>query len=171
MKAAGLSHLSAVSGANCAMVLGAAFALCRLFGVPRLPTLLLGLAALCGFVLLVGYEPSVLRAAVMGAIAAFSVHSLRGRNGLRRYASRWSSCWPSTPILRGRPRSSSPLSSAGIVLIGRRLADKLARWLPEFLAEGTAIAVAAQIACLPVLVALSPSFSLYSVPPTCWLPR
>ncbi|MFF5790862.1 ComEC/Rec2 family competence protein [Paeniglutamicibacter sp. NPDC012692] len=165
MKAAGLSHLSAVSGANCAMVLGAAFALCRLFGVPRLPTLLLGMAALCGFVLLVGYEPSVLRAAVMGAIAAFSVHSSRGRNGLSALCLAVVVLLAIDPYLAGEAAFQlSALATAGIVLIGRRLAEKLSRWLPQFLAEGTAIAVAAQIACLPVLVALSPSFSLYSVP-------
>ncbi len=34
MKVAGLSHLSAVSGANCAMVLGFVVALCRVLGIP-----------------------------------------------------------------------------------------------------------------------------------------
>ncbi|MFJ6416161.1 ComEC/Rec2 family competence protein [Paeniglutamicibacter sp. NPDC091659] len=165
MKASGLSHLSAVSGANCAMVLGAAFALCRLFGVPRLPTLFLGLAALYGFVLLVGYEPSVLRAAVMGAIAAFSVHSSRGRNGLSALCLAVVILLAIDPYLAGEAAFQlSALATAGIVLIGRRLADKLGLRLPEFIAEGTAIAVAAQIACLPVLVSLTPSFSLYSVP-------
>ena len=165
MKAAGLSHLSAVSGANCAMVLGAVVALCRFSGLPRAVTLLAGLAALYGFVLLVGYEPSVLRAAAMGAIAAFAVHSSRGRNALSALCLAVVLLLAADPYLAGEAGFQlSVLATAGIVLIGRRLAVKLGRWLPRFLAEGTAIAVAAQIACLPVLVSLSPTFSLYSVP-------
>ncbi|MGL3808023.1 ComEC/Rec2 family competence protein [Paeniglutamicibacter sp. R2-26] len=165
MKAAGLSHLGAVSGANCAMVLGAVVALCRLAGLPRAATLLAGLAALYGFVLLVGYEPSVLRAAVMGAIAACSVHSSRGRNAFSALCLAVVLLLAVDPYLAGEAGFQlSVLATAGIVLVGRRLAAKLGRWLPRFLAEGTAIAVAAQVACLPVLVALSPTFSLYSVP-------
>lgn len=165
MKASGLSHLSAVSGANCAMVLGAAFAMLRLAGTPRMLTLVLGLGVLAGFVLLVGYEPSVLRAAVMGSIAAFSVHSSRGRNALSALCLAVVILLAIDPYLAGEAAFQlSALATTGIVLLGRRLAELFSRRLPAFLAEGTAIAVAAQIACLPVLVSLSPTFSLYSVP-------
>ncbi|GAA1862517.1 ComEC/Rec2 family competence protein [Paeniglutamicibacter psychrophenolicus] len=165
MKVAGLSHLSAVSGANCAMVLGFVVALCRVLGLGRAPTLVLGLGALAGFVLLVGYEPSVLRAAVMGTIAAVGVHASRGRNALSALSLAVVLLLAIDPWLAGEPAFRlSALATAGIVVIGRRLAERLNRWMPAVLAEGTAIALAAQIACLPVLVALNPSFSLYSVP-------
>ncbi|MFL4474156.1 ComEC/Rec2 family competence protein [Paeniglutamicibacter sp. MACA_103] len=165
MKVAGLSHLSAVSGANCAMVLGFVFSLCRLVGLGRAPTLVLGLAALLGFVFLVGYEPSVLRAAVMGTIAAVGLHASRGRNALAALTLAVVFLLAVDPWLAGEPAFQlSVLATAGIVVIGRPMAARFNRWMPAILAEGTAIALASQIACLPVLVALNPAFSLYSVP-------
>lgn len=165
MKASGLSHLSAVSGANCAMVLGAVSFLLRFMGVPRAATFLGGLVALAGFVLLVGFEPSVMRAAVMGGIAAFSVHSSRGRNALSALCLAVVILLVIDPYLAGEAAFQlSTLATAGIVMIGRKLALAFRRGLPELQAEGIAIALAAQIACLPVLVSLSPTFSLYSVP-------
>lgn len=165
MKIAGLSHLTAVSGANCAIVMGCVGAACRLAGMRRAPTFLLGLLALAGFVLLVGYEPSVLRAAVMGSIAAVGVHSSRGRKAMAALMLAVVLLLAYDPWLAGEPAFQlSALATAGIVLIGRRLATGLNRWMPALLAEGIAIALAAQIACLPVLVALNPAFSLYSVP-------
>ncbi|MBV1778457.1 ComEC/Rec2 family competence protein [Paeniglutamicibacter sp. ABSL32-1] len=165
MKVAGLSHLSAVSGANCAMVLGFVISLGRMLGLGRLPTLGLGLAALLGFVFLVGYEPSVLRAAVMGTIAAVGLHASRGRNALAALILAVVLLLAIDPWLAGEPAFQlSVLATAGIVVIGRRMAAGLNRWMPAILAEGTAIALASQIACLPVLVALNPAFSLYSVP-------
>ncbi|MDO5745232.1 MAG: ComEC/Rec2 family competence protein, partial [Micrococcaceae bacterium] len=165
MKVAGLSHLSAVSGANCAMVLGFAVSLCRMLGFGRMPTLLVGLGVLAGFVLLVGYEPSVLRAAVMGCIAAVGLHSSRGKNALAALMLAVVLLLAVDPWLAGEPAFQlSVVATAGIVLIGRRLATRLNRWMPMILAEGTAIAFSAQVACLPVLVTLNPSFSLYSVP-------
>ncbi len=165
MKVAGLSHLSAVSGANCAMVLGFVMSLGRLLGLGRLPTLGLGLAALLGFVFLVGYEPSVLRAAVMGTIAAVGLHASRGRNALAALLLAVVLLLATDPWLAGEPAFQlSVLATAGIVVIGRRMAAGLNRWMPAILAEGTAIALASQIACLPVLVVLNPAFSLYSVP-------
>ena len=165
MKVAGLSHLSAVSGANCAMVLGFVISLGRMLGRGRLPTLGLGLAALLGFVFLVGYEPSVLRAAVMGTIAAVGLHASRGRNALAALILAVVLLLAIDPWLAGEPAFQlSVLATAGIVVIGRRMAAGLNRWMPAILAEGTAIALASQIACLPVLVGLNPAFSLYSVP-------
>ncbi|GAA5226820.1 ComEC/Rec2 family competence protein [Paeniglutamicibacter antarcticus] len=165
MKVAGLSHLSAVSGANCAMVLGFAVALCRMLGFGRLPTLLLGLGVLAGFVLLVGYEPSVLRAAMMGSIAAVGLHSSRGKNALAALMLAVVLLLAVDPWLAGEPAFQlSVVATAGIVLIGRRMAKRLNRWMPMILAEGMAIAFSAQVACLPVLVTLNPAFSLYSVP-------
>ena len=64
----GLSHLSAVSGANVAIVLTAFFLLCRWMSLgPRVQAVVAGLA-LWGFIILVGTEPSVLRAGVAGVV-------------------------------------------------------------------------------------------------------
>ena len=64
---AGLSHLVAVSGSNVAIVVGSVVLLCAALG-PFARTAIAGLALML-FVLVVGPDPSVLRAAAMGGIA------------------------------------------------------------------------------------------------------
>src|SRR5205823_3609422 len=65
-RAAGMSHLLAVSGANLAIVGGVVLGLLRALRVdPRL-SVLVSAAAVVGFVVLARPSPSVLRAAVMG---------------------------------------------------------------------------------------------------------
>lgn len=68
---AGLSHLVAVSGSNVAIVLGAVLILGSRLSVPL--RLSLAGAALGIFVLVVGPEPSVLRAAAMGSVALLAL--------------------------------------------------------------------------------------------------
>ena len=73
----GLSHLSAVSGSNVAVITGTALLIataCRAGYRSRLVVAALFLAA---FVLLVGPEPSVLRAAIMGSVGLVAVASAR----------------------------------------------------------------------------------------------
>ena len=69
MKDAGLSHLTAVSGANMAIVAGAFALALRAFGASARIVGIVGGVAICGYVLVVGPEPSVLRAGVMAAVA------------------------------------------------------------------------------------------------------
>ncbi|WP_040924284.1 ComEC/Rec2 family competence protein, partial [Saccharomonospora iraqiensis] len=76
---AGLSHLMAVSGSNVTIVCGAVLLLARSVGAgPRLAAATAGVALLA-FVLLVGYEPSALRAGVMGGIGLLAL--ALGRRG------------------------------------------------------------------------------------------
>src|SRR5690606_16739542 len=65
MKASSLSHLTAVSGSNCALVVGIAFAICAACGLGRRTRVVVSLAVLAGFVVLVTPEASVIRAAAM----------------------------------------------------------------------------------------------------------
>jgi len=71
-RASGLYHLLAVSGQNVALVAGSALLLAWLLGVPRLIGQLCALAAICGYVLAVGAQPSVIRAGVAGAIGCLA---------------------------------------------------------------------------------------------------
>src|SRR5690606_4089868 len=73
MLTSGLSHLTAVSGANCAIVVAAVFWLVALCGGGRALRVLIALAALAAFVVLVTPEPSVIRAATMAALAMLTV--------------------------------------------------------------------------------------------------
>ena len=73
----GLSHLSAVSGSNVAVVTGAVLVLATACRAGRYTRLVVAAGALAAFVLLVGPEPSVLRAAIMGGVGLVAVASAR----------------------------------------------------------------------------------------------
>ena len=68
MRIAGLSHLSAVSGANLSIVVAAVVVLAMLIGLRARSVGLLALLAVAWFVAVARPSPSVLRAAAMGAI-------------------------------------------------------------------------------------------------------
>jgi competence protein ComEC len=71
-RASGLYHLLAVSGQNVALVAGSVLLLAWLLGVPRLIAQLGALAAICGYVLAVGAQPSVIRAGVAGSLGCLA---------------------------------------------------------------------------------------------------
>lgn len=165
MKTAGLAHLTAVSGANVAMILGSVLWLCRFCGVNRWLALGASLLTLVGFVILVHPEPSVIRAAVMGAVGAVAVYLGRGRQALTALCLcvcgvlAWDPWYAREPAFQ-----LSALATAGIVLMGQRLGALGRRIMPGWLADGVAISTSAQLFCLPVLLGMNPAFSLYAVP-------
>lgn len=79
--ATGLTHLTAVSGANLAIVTGSVLVLATALRAPRWVRIAAAAVCLVAFVLLVGPEPSVLRAAVMGAVGLVAVLSARRAHG------------------------------------------------------------------------------------------
>ncbi|HET7572715.1 MAG TPA: ComEC/Rec2 family competence protein [Gaiellaceae bacterium] len=79
-RASGLYHLLAVSDGNVAVVVGGTVWLAFLLGVPWLAAQLAGLAAIGGYVLAVGPQPSVVRAGIAGALASFAWLSGRERD-------------------------------------------------------------------------------------------
>ncbi len=165
MKTSGLAHLTAVSGANVAMLLGSVLWACRFCGLGRWPALALSLLGLVGFVVLVHPEPSVIRAAVMGSIGALAVYAGRGRQALTALCVcvvlilAWDPWYATEPAFQ-----LSALATAGIVLMGQRLAGLCRRIMPGWLADGVGVSTSAQLFCLPVLLGLAPVFSTYSVP-------
>jgi competence protein ComEC len=79
-RASGLYHLLAVSGQNVAFLAGGVLALAWLLGVPRWLGEVGVLAAVCGYVLAVGWQPSVVRAGVAGCLASLAWLSSRQRD-------------------------------------------------------------------------------------------
>lgn len=79
--ATGLTHLTAVSGANLAIATGSVLVLATALGAPRWSRYLAAFLCLVAFVLLVGPEPSVLRAAVMGLVGLVAALSARRAHG------------------------------------------------------------------------------------------
>ncbi len=162
-RATGLTHLLAVSGTNLTLLLGALLVLARLVGVRGRWLLVLGLAGVVGFVLLARTEPSVLRAAVMGVVGLLALTHGGGR-AVRGLGVAVTVLLLVDPTLATAPGFAlSVLATGGIVLLGPRWRDALARWLPRWLAEAIAVPTAAQLACTPVVAALSGQVSLVAV--------
>ncbi|MEO6533221.1 MAG: ComEC/Rec2 family competence protein [Pseudolysinimonas sp.] len=164
MKTASLSHLTAVSGANCAIVVGLALALGAAAGLPRLVRLGIAALVLAGFVVVVTPEPSVIRAAVMAVVALIALATGRAARGLPLLCVAVVVLLTLNPWLaRSYGFALSVLATAGLLLLARPLADVMSRWLPRGLALVLAVPLAAQLACQPVLLMLNPSLPLYGV--------
>jgi len=164
MKRSGLSHLTAVSGANCALVIAGIMLLGGILRLRRGSRIVASLIALVLFVVLVTPQPSVLRAAVMAAIVLFSLGASRAARGLPTMCLAVMVLIVMDPWLsRSFGFALSVLATAGLLLLASPLAARLARFMPAWLAMVISIPLAAQIACQPVLVLLNPAIAPYSV--------
>ncbi len=76
----GLYHLLAVSGQNVVLLAGGVLGLALLLGIPRVWAHLGALAAIAAYVLAVGPQPSVIRAAVSGAAISIAWLAARERD-------------------------------------------------------------------------------------------
>ncbi|TQJ41044.1 competence protein ComEC [Arthrobacter sp. SLBN-112] len=164
MKAVGMTHLTAVSGANCSLVLGSLLLLCRRFRLPRAPAAAAALSGLALFVVLVGPDASVLRAALMGAIGVASLASGRSGRGLSFL------CLAVIGLLLIDPALGtsfgfllSVLATLGIILLGRPIIGWIPAAVPRWAAAAVAVPLSAQLLCGPVIVLLQPQFATYSL--------
>lgn len=160
---AGLTHLMAVSGTNLTIVLAVVMVLARAAGVRRRGLWVVGLGSIASFVLLARPDPSVVRAAAMGAVGVAAL-GFGTRGGVRALA------WAVVGLVFLDPwlsRSAgfvlSTLATGGILLLAPVLAVRLQRWMPRWCALAVAVPVAAQLACTPALAALSGEVSLVAV--------
>ncbi|WP_370290151.1 ComEC/Rec2 family competence protein [Nocardioides sp.] len=160
----GLTHLTAVSGTNLTLVVGALLLLARRVGVRRHWLTVVGLLGIVAFVLLARTEPSVLRAAAMGVVGLFAFGPDGRRRGLRALgAAVVVLVLLDPPLALSAGFALSVLATAGIVLLGPPLTERLARWLPHGAAEAIAVPTAAQLACTPIVAGLSGQVSLVAI--------
>lgn len=164
MKASALSHLTAVSGANCAIVVGLVLGLGALARWPRPVRVGAALLALGGFVVLVTPEPSVVRAAVMAAVVLLALVSGRPARGLPVLGIAVLGILVLDPwIAREYGFALSVLATAALLVLAGPLAALLERVLPAWLALAIAVPLSAQLACQPVLILLAPEVPLTGV--------
>lgn len=161
----GLSHLLAVSGANLAIVSGAVLLALRWVGASPLVCAGGAGVALLGFVVLAGPEPSVLRAAVMGAIALLALVLGRERSALPALAAATVGLLLLQPELAASPGFAlSVLATCGLVLLAPSWAAALHGYgVPVGLAEAIAVPAAAQVVTAPVVAGLSGEVSIVAV--------
>jgi competence protein ComEC len=162
---AGMTHLTAVSGTNLAVLGGAVLLLLRLLRLgPKVCATVAGLT-LAGFVVLVGPEPSVLRAGVMGGVGLLAL--ALGRAGSALPALAVAVCLlvlydPAMAVSFGF--ALSVLATAGLVMLAPRWADAMTRrGVPSGYAEGLAIPLAAFVVTAPVIAGMAGQLSLISV--------
>ena len=164
-RAAGLTHLTAVSGTNVVIICGAALGLLRLAGAgPRTAGLVTGLV-LIGFVVLARPSPSVLRAGVMGGVTLLALVLGRQRSVVPALAAAVIGLLLIDPELGGDPGFAlSVLATAALVLVAPTWAAGLReRRVPAGIAEALAVPAAAHLATAPVIAGLSGEVSLVAV--------
>ncbi|MBV7294992.1 ComEC/Rec2 family competence protein [Corynebacterium sp. TAE3-ERU12] len=154
---AGLAHLSAVSGANVALVCGGAVAITAWLG-PRV-RFFAALATLCGFVAVVGTEPSVLRAACTGLVGLIAILTGRARDALPALGGAvllLLVVYPEMALSVGFMLSVA--ATAGLVVLAEPVARALGQlwWVrawPAVVVRAVAVTICAHVATTPVLVA------------------
>lgn len=158
---AGLTHLLAVSGQNVAFLLALAHPLLRRMGLwPRLAGTLAVVVAL-GFT--TRFEPSVLRAAAMAAVAATAATIGSPARRLRVLALAVTALLVVDPLLvRSVGFQLSVAASLAIVVAAPPIRDVLP--VPAWLREPLAVTVAAQLGVAPVLVATFGPVPVASLP-------
>ncbi len=165
MKTVGLTHLTAVSGANCTLVLASLMLALRSMRTPQLLAIGVSGAGLLVFVLLVGPDPSVLRAAVMGAMGAMAILSGRPKRvGALLSASILVLILADPWLAVDYAFILSVLATLGLHLVGRRCVRWLSVLMPLWLAQAVAIPLSAQLFCAPVIVLLQARLTPYTIP-------
>jgi competence protein ComEC len=167
MLATGLSHVSAVSGTNVTLVVAAAVWACGLLGVRRRWRPLVALLVLAAFVTVARPEPSVIRAAVMGAVGLLALSASRRRAGVPVLAGAVVTLLVWDPWLaRSYGFALSSVATLGLLVLVRPWGATIASGLPRrlgWLGPVIAVPLAAQAVCAPLVVPLQGSVSVIAV--------
>ncbi len=149
---AGLTHLTAVSGQNLAVVLAAGLGIAVVLGAGRPLLATLGILFIALFALLTRWEPSVLRASAMAVLALLGVATGRGPGGRRAL------CLAVTLLLLANPALLSSIgfrlsvaATAGVLWLGPSAMRVLPRGLPGVVRSAVGISLGAQAGATPVL--------------------
>ena len=164
-RASGLYHLLAVSGQNIAFVAGGVLLAAWLLGISRLAAEVGALAAILAYVLAVGWQPSVVRAGVAGALA--SLAWLASRPSDRWYflllGAALLMAW--TPYSLLEPGFQLSFAAVGAIFVAvPRLRRSLEGYpLPDVLAAVVAVSAACGLATAPILLLQFGSVPAYSI--------
>ena len=165
-RAAGLTHLLAVSGSNFSLVCGTVILGIRMTGASARTIVLVGGVVIVGFVILVRPSDSVLRAAVMGSVGLLAGLGSRRAQALPALGTAVIVViliWPQMAVAPGF--ALSVVATLGLVLwsvpIRRAL---MRRGVPEAPAMLLSMTLAAQILTTPLLIIMTDTVNLFAVP-------
>jgi len=163
---AGLAHLTAVSGANVAIVVALVLWPLRSRGADRRVQAAVAAVAVVGFVVLARPGASVLRAAVMGGVALLALASGRSRAAVPALCAAVVVLLVASPGLARDPGFAlSVAATAAIVLLAPSWSRSLrGHGVPRPLADALAVCAAAGLVTAPLVAALSGMVSIVSLP-------
>ncbi|MGY4642958.1 ComEC/Rec2 family competence protein [Cellulomonas sp. URHB0016] len=165
MRSAGLTHVTAVSGAHFSLVAALVLSGGAALGIPRRARAVSVVASTLALVVLVHPAASVLRAALMGSVGALGL--VVGR------PSRAPAALALTVILllvvdpwlgADLGFALSVVATAGLVLVGGPLAERWSGRVGRPLATALAMPVAAQAVCAPLVLLATPTVAPLAVP-------
>ena len=164
-RVAGLTHLVAVSGTNCSLLVGAVLLALRGLRVRPWVCAAAGAAVLALFVVVARPSPSVLRAALMAGVALVSLATGRPRTAVPSLAAVVVGLLIWDPTLGASASfAMSVLATGALLMIAPKWARALrAHRVPSVLAESVAVAAAAHMVTIPVVAALYGRVSLVAV--------
>jgi competence protein ComEC len=165
-RASGLYHLLAVSGQNVAFLAAAIYGLGWLLRLARVWRELSSLGAITVYVLAVGWQPSVVRAGVAGALVSLAWLAARPRD-------RWHflavgalvlMTWMPTSVLEPGFQLSFTAVAAIFVAVPRVRSSLDGYLLPAGVADALAVALACGLATAPIVLLHFGKAPLYTVP-------
>lgn len=166
LKIAGVMHVVAASGMNVTLV-GGFLSSILVFFVRRRIALFLSIIGILFYAVLSGFEPSIVRASIMG-ILAFSAQIL-GRQRIASYGlfiAGYSMLFISPSLLYDVGFQLSFISTLGLLYI-RPLFERTDRAVKllksSIIGDETVTTVSAQISTLPILLANFGTYSLWSI--------
>jgi competence protein ComEC len=164
-RAAGLTHLMAVSGANLAVVLAAGLWLAGVAGAGRRALAGVGVVLVVLLVVVTRWEPSVLRAGVMAVLVLSGVATGRGPGGRRAL------CLAVVVLLLADPSLAGALgfqlsvaATAGVLWLGPVTARALPAPIPERARRAVGMTLGAQATAVPALALALGPVSLAGLP-------
>ena len=164
MQVTSLTHLMAVSGSNCAIVVGLAFGIAALCRSPLWGRVAASGVALASFVIVVGPEPSVIRSSIMAAIGLAALLWGRPVVGVTALCAAILVALMFDPTLSHSIGFALSVSATlGLLVLARPLTEIASRWMPVPVAVAVAIPLSATIACQPIILAFSPYIPVYGI--------
>jgi competence protein ComEC len=161
----GLTHIVAVSGANVAIVLGAALVIARRMRADLRAQAIAGVLTIVAFVIVARPQASVLRAAAMGLVAVLALATGRRRRALPALcAAVLCLIYVDPTLARSVGFALSVVATGSLLLIAPPLRTRMATRLPGWLADALAVPTAATLACAPLIASISGQISLASIP-------
>ncbi len=161
-----LTHLTAVSGSNTGLVIAVVVWCAARIGAGRRLRIVCAAAGLAGFVAIVGPDASVQRAAVMAAVLLVGGFGGRRASALPALGLAVLLLLALDPWQALHPGFALSVAATGGILMW---AAPLSAWLrrrarlPRWLALPVAVALAAQLACGPLLLLLQPGIPAVGV--------